>query len=245
MGWTDSLEKGVDNINTKETGRVDCPTRNERFWLKKGEEAYVVVLDLSVETLIAVWEHAVKMRDWRNWCTCLCHLDLDCVLDVMSDHPKLPCSRYKMTPISIIDCREYTLKNGPKAGTVMKNQRRLFPAKMPVVERWARRWKTELETAKEAGRSEPKWQYSMWKVFRGTTAQSPNTGDEFTFVKNVDPSSLPISEPYDYKELLAPNPELTLQYAKFLRSLDTGGSEVSGGDGGGSGAAGGVDKLPF
>lgn len=246
--WTKSLERGVDSINTKETGRIECATRNERFWLPKGGDRYIVVLDPSIDELIAVWEHAIKMRDWRNWCTCLCHLDMDCILDGMSDNPKMACSRYKMTPLSIIDTGEYEIKRGPKAGTKVKNQRRLFAAKMPVVERWARRWKTELELAVTKGVEPPKFQYSMWKVFRGNGDQSPNTGDEFTFIKNVDPAALPICEPYDYTDLLKPDLELTMKYAKHLRATgSTGGGSLAPERDGDEEmtAASGVEKLPF
>lgn len=135
--WSDGLEHGFDGIDTTERARPVCLSRNVRLWMPAGSERFLIFLE--DEPTMALWEHSIKLgKDWRNFATCLCHLKLPCPLCLFTDDPKMPVNRYKMIPMTVIDESEYEIKRGEKAGTKVKNQRRLFAAKSGVLEKLSR-----------------------------------------------------------------------------------------------------------
>jgi hypothetical protein len=90
---------------------------------------------------MAYWEHSVKVgkAGWRNFATCLSHLGIECVLDMLGADPTAPVNKYKAVPFTIIERSEYKLEKGPNAGKVIKNPKRLFIAKNKIWEKLARK----------------------------------------------------------------------------------------------------------
>lgn len=92
-----------------------------RFFLKAGEEATITFV--GDDKGFFVWEHNLKVNGkWGNFVTCT------------QDWKPCPVCEAGHKPTytayyTIIDHREFTLKNGPSAGKTVKNRKVLYPAK--------------------------------------------------------------------------------------------------------------------
>lgn len=209
--WIDSAEGGWD-ADMAEKAYVACPTGNMRFWMPSGSSRKVVFL--TEEPSIALWEHQIKIgKSFRNWATCLAHQKVKCPLCELSG-PGQPVSKYKAMPFTVIDRSEYKITKGPRAGEIIKDSIRLFLAKGKVAEKLARK----AERLKADGKS---LRFAEFEVFRSKDDKSPNVGDDFEFIRMVDPASLPTRDELDYKKLLEPNLELVAKYLNALKSRGT------------------------
>lgn len=204
--WTDGLEGGWD-VDMEEAGRVRCPTQNNRFWMPAGSERKIVFL--TAKPSMAFWEHGMKIgKSFRNFATCLSHAKMECILCALDNKA----SKYKAVPFTIIDRSEYELKNGPKAGTKVKDSRRILVAKNQIWEKIARKAKALEADGKSLRLAE-------FTVFRSKDSKSPSTGDDFEFNRMADASEFEDCSEFDYKTLFAPNPELVVNYVQKMKSL--------------------------
>lgn len=203
--WTDGLDNDVSTPASPKS-----PSRNLRFWMPPSSERTIVFL--TEKPSFAFWEHSAKLKDWRNFATCLCHLeDTPCPLCALGT-AGAQVQRYKSQPFTIIDRTEYEGKYGENKGKKMKDTKRLYLAKSRVAEKIARK----ALSRKNAGES---LRFAEFKVFRSSDAKSPGVGDDFEFIRMVPASELPDTEEFDYKELLKPDIELVMHLARLLRSV--------------------------
>lgn len=92
-----------------------------RFFLKQGEEALITFL--GDDKGFYIWEHNLKINGkWGNFVTC------------SKDWKPCPVCEAGFKPTytayyTIIDHREFELKQGPNAGKKVKNRKLLYPAK--------------------------------------------------------------------------------------------------------------------
>jgi hypothetical protein len=100
----------------KRTGGID-PNRT-RFWMKPGDSAEVVILDVSVETVAFYEHHMKKDGKWGNFESCPGEWS-NCPLCTSGDHKSF------VWLLTILDTRGYTKDNGD----VVEYQRRLLPIK--------------------------------------------------------------------------------------------------------------------
>jgi len=211
-GWMEGLESGW-GVDMEEAGRVRCPTQNSRFWMPTGSEKTIVFL--SAKPSLAFWEHSMKIgKSYRNFATCLAHDKMECILCALDSRVQ----KYKAVPFSIIDRSEYETKHGEKAGTKVKDTRRILVAKNQSWEKIARKAK-KLE---EDGNS---LRMAEFRVYRSKDSKSPSTGDDFEFLRMVDPAEFEDTTEFDYNELFKPNPELVEKYVLQMKTLVGGGSE--------------------
>jgi len=211
--WTDDLDDDMtEPVNPKSA------TRNIRFWMPPGSERTIVFL--TAKPSFAFWEHAVKLKDWRNFATCLCHLpDTPCPLCYLGD-AGAQVQKYKAQPFTIIDRTEFIGKHGENKGKKIKDRKRLIIAKSRVAEKIARKAQARID----AGQS---LRFAEFKVFRSKDATSPGVGDDFEFLRMVDPKEFEDVEEFDYKELLKPDLELVTKLANGAKAtLGAGGGDV-------------------
>lgn len=215
--WKSEKDDGV--MTTPE--RVGCPTRFDRFYLKKGEKRLILFVEDNPD--FCVFEHQVKTaRDWRNWCTCLQMLGKPCPVCAKGN------LRYAAAPFPIIDTTEYVDGKGESHA----NTRRLLVAKQNVWEKL----KTQIEWLQGKGLG---LKGAAFTVSRGTGEQSPNCGDTFLYEGHVDFADLGY-EPYDLPEIFAPDEMLATQLAEAYVPEDRDSKSRGGGGGRLAPGAGGV-----
>lgn len=226
--WTETTKGGWD-VDMTEAARIRCPTANNRFWMPRASEKTIVFL--TEQPSIAFWEHAMKIgKNFRNFATCLSHMKIECILCALEDKIQ----KYKAVPFTIIDRSSYTLKSGDKAGTTVKDTKRLYVLKSSTWEKVARKAKKLQEEGKSL-------RFAEFKVFRSKDPKSPSTGDDFEFIRMVSPKEFEDSTEFDYKTLFEPNPELVAKYLLQMKSL----AGISGGEEDDEGEVEGVKTSPF
>jgi hypothetical protein len=185
-----------------------------RFWMPKGTSRNVVFLTDGNKSPI-IWEHNYQYRgNWRNWLTCLSGMGVRCPMcDFHEKEGKY--GRYKIQLFTVIDCNKFT----DKKGVVRENEKRVVCAKKDSCEVIARRWKTLMENGNTL-------RYAMFKVHRGNSDKSAGVGDDYEFIKMVDPATIADPAPMDYKELFAPQPEKMARVVEILSSKVAAGEDA-------------------
>lgn len=156
-------ETGYDGAK-KEQDRIDQMRGPRHFWMPPDSERDVVFID---DDPFCIHEHNPQMNgSWQNFMTCLSGI---------VENP--PCckilgvnTRYYVGYLTVVDCSEYVDKKGNKHQFEVK----LYGAKLQTIAKLRR--KKEMKGSL-AG--------TMWKVAR-TGKRSPNCGDDFDFMKQVD-----------------------------------------------------------
>jgi hypothetical protein len=154
MSWYEQNFEAVDKI-------PDLKKQN-RFWLKAGEERKVIFLDKDPFTF---WEHQVKLNnDYRNYFTCLQNMNQPCPLC------KAGIKRYFVGLFSVIELSEWTDKDGK----LHKN-----PVKIMAIKQKA------LKVLKRHS-DKNRVLNGLFTVIR-TDDKSGSSGDMFEFEKTVNP----------------------------------------------------------
>lgn len=165
-----------------------------RFWMKKGEEAYITFCD---ENPIMLYEHSLKIgQKFGFHTTCMKNIGEPCPLCDNGHYAS------DVAIFTIIDHREIKGKDGK----VYQDQKKLFVAKATT---WAK-LKLKKKRIEEKG---IKFTGAMFLVTRTTGDKSPATGDDFEFEENIAESGVDLS-PIDYDEFLAPDAEYCAYMAK-------------------------------
>ena len=201
-------KKSSDELERQQAAR-EAATKGRlyRFWMKVGQETHITFVDAAVasdpqgmELPFVFYEHQLKINnDWKNWFTCLGE---GCPLCESGDRPAL------VAAYTIID---HTVWTGKK-GDVHKDERKLLMAK-PAVNKMLRK------AASKRGGSLRGWKCEVVR----TTAESPNTGDDFDFEEQTE---LPEDMlPPNYIEMFTPKEPAELEkvltgHAKPVESDD-------------------------
>lgn len=165
-----------------------------RFWLKKGESAFITFCD---EDPILMYEHELKINGkFGNQTTCMKNIGEECPL----------CENGYYAPnvavFSIIDHREIQGKDNK----VYKDEKRLLVAKSTS---WA---VIELKKKKLEGKGKT-MKGAMFEVTRTNKDKSPNVGDVFDYEEHVPDDFMDLS-PLDYEKFLAPDAEYVAHMAE-------------------------------
>lgn len=153
MSW---YEKGFGGLD-----KIPEVKRQNRFWLKPGEEKKVIFLDGEPFTF---WEHQVTMNgDFRNYFTCLKNVDKRCPLC------EAKIKRYFVGILTIIEIAEWE-----KDGKLYKNPVKLIAIKQKSLKLLKR----------HADKNRIK--NGLFTIGR-TDAKAATSGDFFEFEKEVNP----------------------------------------------------------
>jgi len=164
-----------------------------RFMLRAEEEAVIVFVDNSP---FFIWEHNVNVGGrWGNYITCLKEYK---PCGVCEQAQKSTYTAY----LTVIDTREFTRKDG----TTVKNRRILYPTKGPTIKKLE-------EIQKKRGDLTG----CAFRVKR-YTAQEPNCGSSFEFVKKVSLVGAD-TESHDYEKILRPLSEDELAAMGFSHTV--------------------------
>ncbi|MBY0560032.1 hypothetical protein [Hyphomicrobium sp.] len=146
-----------------------------RFWMPDGEDRRVTFLDgeMSDDGLLDVpmfYQHTIRING--NWESFVCTADADtsqpCPLCESGDKPSL------VGVMTVIDHSEHKVKNGPNAGAIIKNTRKLFLAKRNTIKQL-----TKL-AAKRDGLAGCTFDVSR------TDDKQPSVGNQFDFVEKFE-----------------------------------------------------------
>ena len=177
-----------------------------RFWMPSGSSKGVIFLTAGTgaDGPPGVFEHNIPLGSgkgrWQNWFSCLEPLGMPCPLCQYSEMREGVGRRYKGMFFTVIDCSQYTDRQGRK----QKNTKKLLCAKRDTVEMLGRK----ASSREDAGES---LRGAMYKIHRNAGDNSRSVGDDFEFLKMVDLSTLEDSEQFDYVELLKPDPDKVTQ----------------------------------
>jgi hypothetical protein len=136
VGW---LKKGVAakqmlaNEEAKAEQRKEEAGKMWRFWMPPGESRTITFLDGSLDNegmldLDLFYEHQIKIGgEWQNF-VCVADDDQTCPI----------CERGDSKPVlvglmTIIDHTPHKVKQGPNAGKIIKNTRKLFACKRSTI----------------------------------------------------------------------------------------------------------------
>lgn len=179
-----------------------------RFWIPQGAERKII---FASEVPVVFHEHQLKLRgSWRNWFTCIAPSGKSCPLCGYAEMTG-KYKRYKAWAFLAIDTHEYT----DKAGTIHKNEPRIFLAKRSTID-LIRRKKDKI--AEKEGKT---LQGAMFTVYRNNEDKSPAVGSDFTYEEHVDLA--PYKEALDkliLKDLLMPSPERMKTVVDALKELE-------------------------
>jgi len=171
---------------------------NLRLWIPKGAEKIVIFATDGHEAPV-LWEHSGQIGgSWRNWCTCLEPLGVECPGCKFSNIHKGKFRRYKARYFTVIDLSEFT----DSKGAVRKNERRLLVAKKDTSEIIKRKYLSR----KDAGET---LSGAMFKIFRPPTDKSASVGEDYEFIKMVNLSDYGFANDPN-KEFIKPNGQLDL-----------------------------------
>lgn len=146
-----------------------------RFYLKDGEERKVTFLDgtLDEDGMLddtRFYQHMVQHNgSWTNYV---------CTADVDKTQPCPICERGNdfrpslVGVLTVIDHTPHTIKNGPKAGQIIKDQRKLYVAKKGTIQ----------HLAKLAGKRGGTLAGCTFDISR-TGDKEPGVGNQFDFVE--------------------------------------------------------------
>lgn len=149
-----------------------------RLWLKPEERTTIIFLDSDP---VFLFEHNVKIgRYFGNYFTC-----------IKEFKPCSPCEK-GLKPVytaylSCINTKQFARSDG----SIVKNRKELYPAKGSTIKRLQ-------ELIKKHGDLRGK----AFEIQR-YTADDPNCGASFEYVKDIDLSKIEDSAPFDYNKILA------------------------------------------
>lgn len=146
-----------------------------RFFLKDGEDGQITFLDgdLNEEGMLDInmfHEHRVRINGaWQNFiCTAEADTSQPCPICESGDRPSF------VGVMTVIDHRSHTIQNGPNAGKVIKNIRRLFVAKRNSMKQLAKL------AAKRGGLAGCTFDVSR------SGEKEPAVGNQFDFVEKFE-----------------------------------------------------------
>jgi hypothetical protein len=171
-GW---YQQGFDAVD-----KLPDVSKQNRFWLKVGEERQIVFLDKDPFTF---WEHQVRLNgEWRYYFTCLKNLNKPCPLC------DAKVKRYFVGLFSIIDVSSYIAKDGKE----VKN-----PVKLMAIKQKALKL---LKRHDDKGRI----LHGLFNVVR-TDDKAGTSGDMFEFEQKVNPLEYnPKATVFDYEKECKP-----------------------------------------
>ncbi len=121
-------EEAAAELRAQERGKL------WRFWMPEGEDRTITFLDGGIDDegmldILMYYEHNIRVNG--NWEQFVCTAEADqtqpCPICEKGDKPSL------VGVMTIIDHSEHKVKNGPNAGKVIKNTRKLFVAKRNTI----------------------------------------------------------------------------------------------------------------
>lgn len=154
---------GYDGID-KEKERIARAGGPSRFWMKEGTSREIVLID---DEPLCIYEHNWRANGhWRNWLTCLKDSnDITPCCEKLGDK-----SRSYVGVYTVVDCTEHK----DAKGNSYQYEVKLFPAKLKTLG-VLRRKKGDRGSLIGA----------MFKVTRDT-ADDPNCGNDFEFLREAD-----------------------------------------------------------
>jgi hypothetical protein len=164
---------------------------------------------------------------------CLQPMGLRCPLCDYADTHGGSFSRYKGAFFTIIDTNKFTDKSGKERS----NLKKLLVAKKDTAEILKRKYLGRVEAGGGL-------KFAMFNVFRTNSDKSASVGEDFEFVKMIDPASIADTSELDYVTLLKPNPESVARIAEMLNRT-AGTSSGSGKTSSDSGKDGTEDRVKF
>jgi hypothetical protein len=165
-----------------------------RFWMPKGSSKKVIFLTDGDKAPV-IWEHQFKVNgSWKNWLTCLGPTGQECPFCKWSEANDNEFRRYKAAFFTVIDCSEYTDRNG----VTHRNTKRLMCCKSGTADKIKRKWMRMQEEGKSLVGAQ-------FEIYRTNSDKSPSVGEDFEYIKHVDLGTLEDHTEFDYKTLLAPN----------------------------------------
>ena len=117
----------------KQEQAAEASKRMWRFYLKVGEERAITFLDGDLDdegvlNMFSFNEHNLQVAgEWKQF-VCVSDTEI-CPLCNSGNKPRF------VGVLTVIDHTPYEIKKGPKAGQIIKNQRKLFVATFQTVER--------------------------------------------------------------------------------------------------------------
>lgn len=174
--WYDTGFEGTE----REANRSRMVYGPRRLWIPAGASKEIVMVD---DSPFCIYEHNPKIGGkWQNWFTCLkgVYDDVACC-DVLGDSSY----RYYVGYFTVVDCSEWTDRNGVKHQYEVK----LLPAKMKTLKKFKRK---KEDKGSLVG--------AMFTAFR-EDSRSPSVGDEFEFKREVDLNKLFEVAVYSNKKL--------------------------------------------
>lgn len=137
-----------------------------RIWIKPGGSAEFVFVDDQPCTL---YEHNPKINgDYKNWLTCLAGMYEPVCCEKLGGKTK-----YFVGYYTTVDCTKWT----DKKGNTHQFELKFYPAKVKTMKRLEMRFKGKGLTNQ------------LWKSTR-LDDKSPNVGDEFEIIRDVDMAKL-------------------------------------------------------
>lgn len=156
---------GYDSAKQEEQ-RLATMYGPNRIWIKSGGSAEFVFVDNEPITL---YEHNPKINgEWKNWITCLTGIYEPVCCEKLGAK-----SKYYTGYWTVVDCTKWT----DKKGNTHQYELKFFPGKHKTVKRFEMRTQTKPITG------------ILWKSTR-LDDKSPNVGDEFEQLRDVDPVKL-------------------------------------------------------
>lgn len=189
----DRIRKNNEEMAKERERKRNLP---RRFWLSKGESAQIILLD---DTPACVWEYDVKVDGrFGNFFTCpKKETGKHSILDSYKDQVQF--NRHYIGFLTIIDCTEYTDKNGKKRF----NTKKVLPITSQALDRF-KQYKKNRGTLVGA----------KFIVSRSNAEKAERIGDTWDFIEKVDLSTILDSDgkpvdttPANYEELLKIRPE--------------------------------------
>jgi len=197
-----------------------------RFFMKEKEEALVTFI--GTDAGFYIHEHNLKLNGrWGNFVTCT------------KDWKPCPVCEAGHKPTytayyTVIDHREFELKNGPKAGTKVKNRKLLYPAKGSTM--------TILADLKK----EHKTLVGRTFLIKRLSSEDPNCGRDFSskgalnaaqwkaLAAAAKVTETELKSDIEYRKVLKPMDDVELAGLGFGTSTLGGDEEVRGAAGGSS-----------
>ena len=130
-----SMKQAFENEEAKAEAAKEAAGKMRRFWLKEEESSTITFLDGQMDEsgqmldIFAFYEHAIQLNgEWSNFvCTAEADQSQPCPICEAGDKPSF------VGVMTVLDHKPYTVKNGPNAGTVLVDQRKLFVAKRDTI----------------------------------------------------------------------------------------------------------------
>lgn len=202
------MEKIMSWFNTGSPSSFEGPKDGldyspNRFWIPAGQSRELVFVDFVSGHFK---EHQAKINgNWRNWITCLGPL--------MDANEVAPCcsslgseSAYNVSLLTMVDCSKWT----DKKGTSHQYELKLYPAKYKTVQKLVGKNKRQIDDGRGPMTGK------LYRVVRETD-KSPAVGDEFEYIRDIDPAKLFDLVQYQGKRLVEHYTQAEQDPAYFAR----------------------------